>query len=130
MKVVCVGSKAEKKLTENIKINSSVPIFDLAGSTTLPQLISVLKKAQIVISNDTGPGHIGAAMDVPIVMIFGRSNPARVAPYGDSGSIAAVEPYDRGFNSDSVEPRHDIKAIAVDDVYKKVCEQIGNRHSP
>ena len=90
----------------------------------------MLKGAGLVISNDTGPGHIGAAMDVPIVMIFGRSNPARVAPYERSGSIAAVEPYDRGFKSNSVEPRHDIKAITVDEVYEKVCEQIGNRHLP
>ena len=65
-------------------------------------------------------------MGVPIVMIFGRSNPARVAPYGRGGSIAAVEPYERGFGSDSVEPRHDIKAVAVDDVYEKVCEQMGD----
>ena len=95
--------------------------------TSISELIVLMKGASLVVSNDTGPGHIGAAMGVPIVIIFGRSNPARVAPYGRSNSIAAVEPYERGFKSDSVEVRHDIKAITVDDVYEKVCEQIGNK---
>jgi ADP-heptose:LPS heptosyltransferase len=82
-----------------------------------------------VVSNDTGPGHIAAALGVPVVLIFGRSNPARVAPYGRSHCVAAVEPDGRGFNADSKDPKHDIKAITVDEVYQKVCEQLDSRSS-
>jgi len=58
-------------------------------------------------------------------LIFGRSNPARVAPYGRSECVAAIEPFERGFKADSADPRHDIKSVTLDEVYKKVCEQLG-----
>ncbi len=77
-----------------------------------------------MVSNDTGPGHIAAALGIPVVLIFGRSNPARVAPYGRSHCVAAVEPTGRGFNADSKDPKHNIKAITVDEVFRKVCEQM------
>jgi hypothetical protein len=60
----------------------------------------------------------------PLVLIFGRSNPARVAPYGRSNCIAAVEPFGRGLKADSADSGHDIKEVTVDEVYRKVCEQI------
>jgi len=77
-----------------------------------------------VVSNDTGPGHIAAALGIPLVLIFGRSNPARVAPYRRKHSLAAIEPDRRGFKSDSADPKHDIKAITLDEVYQKVCNQM------
>jgi ADP-heptose:LPS heptosyltransferase len=86
-----------------------------------------LKGARLVVSNDTGPGHIAAALGVPVVLIFGRSNPARVAPYGRPHCVAAVEPDGRGFDADSADPKHDIKLITVDEVYQKVCEQLNSR---
>jgi ADP-heptose:LPS heptosyltransferase len=84
-----------------------------------------MKSARLVVSNDTGPGHIAAALNTPVVMIFGYSNPARVAPYGRSHCVVAVEPDGRGFIDDSKDPKHNIKAVTVDEVYQKVCEQIG-----
>ena len=78
----------------------------------------------MVISNDTGPGHIAAALQVPIVMIFGRSNPARVHPYGRPQCVAAVEPTARGFKADSTDPRHTVMSITIDEVFDKACAQI------
>jgi ADP-heptose:LPS heptosyltransferase len=78
----------------------------------------------LVISNDTGPGHIAAALGNPLVMIFGRSNPVRVMPYNRSQCIAAIEPNDRGFKADSTDPKHTVNDITVDEVFEKVCAQI------
>lgn len=127
LSIIATGTASEKNIVEELQTTAKVSIINFAGLTSISELIVLLKGAGLVISNDTGPGHIGAAMDVPIVMIFGRSNPARVAPYGRSSGIAAIEPYDRGFDSNSIEVRHDIKAVTVDDVYKKVCEQMPDR---
>jgi len=124
LSVIATGTKSEKKLTEKLKQLANVTIADLAGLTNLSELIALLKNAKLVISNDTGPGHIAAALEKPLVLIFGRSNPARVAPYQRTQCVAAIEPNSRGLQPDSSDPKHNIKAIAVDDVYQKVCEQM------
>ncbi len=73
-----------------------------------------------MVSNDTGPGHIAAATGVPIVMIFGPTNPARVCPYGRPESVVAIEPAGRGMKADSYDPKHNIRHIMVDEVLEKI----------
>ncbi len=122
--IAATGTASEKETIETIKNQADVPIANLAGQTSLSELIALLKAAKLVVSNDTGPGHIAAALGVPLVMIFGRSNPARVAPYARPQCVVAVEPDDRGLEPDSPDPRYDIKNITIDQIYQKVCEQL------
>ncbi|MBW8042594.1 MAG: lipopolysaccharide heptosyltransferase I [Planctomycetes bacterium] len=124
LSVVAAGTESEKQAIEGMKNLANVPIADLAGRTSISELIALLKAAKIVVTNDTGPGHIAAALRTPLVMIFGRSNPARVAPYSKPQSVVAVEPAGRGPQPDSPDPRYDIKNITVPQVYQKVCEQM------
>jgi ADP-heptose:LPS heptosyltransferase len=88
-------------------------VANFAGLTNLPELIALLKGARLVVGNDTGPPHIAAALGTPVVVIFGRSNPARVAPYRREHSLVAVEPLQRGFKPDSADPRHSILNIQL-----------------
>ena len=129
MSIIATGTKSERAVVEKIKSICGVPIINLAGLTGIGELTAILKNAKIVISNDTGPGHIAAALDVPLVLIFGRSNPARVAPYGRGNCVAAAEPNSRGFKPDSTKSKHDIKAVTVDEVYRKISEQFENQPS-
>lgn len=122
--IVATGTESEKDIVENIKNLTDVPIADLTGQTSLTELVALLKTARLVVTNDTGPGHIAAALGVPMVMIFGRSNPARVAPYARPQCVVAVEPAARGFGPDSSDPKHDINNITVAQVYQKVCDQL------
>ena len=124
LSIVAAGTASERDVVESIKNQTNVPIVDLAGQTPLSELVALLKNARLVISNDTGPGHIAAALGTPLVMIFGRSNPARVAPYARPHCVVAVEPDGRGLQPDSSDPKYDIKKITVDEVYQKVCEQL------
>ncbi len=127
LSIIATGAASEKDAVERLKNLANVSIANFAGATSLSELVALLKAARLVVSNDTGPGHIAAAEGTPLVLIFGRSNPARVAPYGRPNCVAAVEPDGRGFNADSTDPKHDIKAITVDEVYQKVCEQLNSR---
>ena len=127
LSVVATGTAHETGVIERLKSLAGVPITSVAGRTSLSELTALLNSAKLVVSNDTGPGHIAAALGRPMVLIFGRSNPARVAPYGRSNCVAAVEPDGRGFKADSTDPKHNIRAISLDDVYQKVCEQMGNQ---
>jgi len=120
LSIVAVGGSSESRLAEKLVQLSNVKVFNLAGKTNLSELTALLKYARIVIGNDTGPGHIAVALDTPAVIIFGRSNPARLAPYKKPHSVAAVDPFSRGDKINNFEPKYDIKNITVDAVFEKV----------
>ena len=124
LSIVAIGSQGEREYIEAIQTGGKARVINLAGKTTVCELISLMKKASLVVSNDTGPGHIAAAAGVPIVMIFGPTNPARVCPYGRPECVVAVEPTERGMKADSYEPRHDIAYITVEQVFERVRLQI------
>lgn len=126
--IVATGIEPEAGVIEKLKSLATVPVRSLAGQTSLSELMALLRGARLVVSNDTGPGHIAAASGVPVVLIFGRSNPVRVAPYRRRQCVVAIDTDGRGLAINSTNPKHNIRAIAVEQVYEKVCEQISNHH--
>jgi len=63
-------------------------------ATTLRQLGALLKRCTIVITNDSGPMHIAAAVGTPILAIFGPTNPALQGPYGGNHVVVRNEALD------------------------------------
>jgi len=124
LSVIAVGTAGESRLVDDINAGAKVNVKNLAGRTDAPVLISLLRNAKIVISNDTGPGHIAAALKVPLVIIYGRSNPVRVGPYRLPQCVAAVEPDNRGDSINNFEDKYNIRHITVDEVYEKAKGQI------
>ncbi|MGD8787606.1 MAG: glycosyltransferase family 9 protein [Phycisphaerales bacterium] len=124
LSIVAVGGASEDGLVERLQNIANVPIENFAGITSLRELIVLLKNAGLVVSNDTGPGHIAAALGTPLVMMFSWSNPARIAPYKRSECLVAREPYNRGRKIRSYDPKHNVDAITIDEVYEKVCQQL------
>lgn len=124
--ILVAGTASEVDIIENVKEKSKVPITSLAGQTSLKELIALLRTARLVVSNDTGPGHIAFALGTPLVMMYSWSNPARIAPYGRTECMVANDPYNRGTQIKSTDPRHSIEAITIEQVWQKVCEQLGN----
>jgi lipopolysaccharide heptosyltransferase I len=130
LRIVAVGTSAEKHLIEQLKSLSTPPIANLAGRTSLAELVAVIKNAALVISNDTGPGHIAAALHKPLVMMFDRINPARLAPYKRDHCVAAVMPHDRGMEIKSSNPKYSIKTITVQQVFQKARQQTEHQPQP
>lgn len=124
LSIIAVGTASEQTLAKQMNEKSDVPVINLCGRTELPVLISLLRRAKIVIGNDTGPGHIAAALNVPLVMIFGRSNPTRVAPYHLPQCIVAAELDGRGESINNFEDKYDIKKVTVDEVFNKTCTHL------
>lgn len=83
---VITGGRGDKKLVreimENTKNSFSGKIIDLCGRTDLKELTALLAGAAAVVTNDTGPMHIAAALDVPVVALFGPTDPFKTGPYG------------------------------------------------
>jgi len=79
---VVIGSRADMHTGEEIVRGSGGRAVSLAGQTTLGQLTDIIRKSRIVITNDSGPMHIAAALNIPVVAIFGPTSAARTGPYG------------------------------------------------
>jgi ADP-heptose:LPS heptosyltransferase len=102
-------------------------IIDLSGQTDIPLLTGVLSGARLVISNDTGPAHIAAALNVPVIVIFGPTNPARISPYNKPHAAVAVDADSRGNAIESSDVRHRIEAVTIDSVYAEVEYHLKDR---
>jgi heptosyltransferase-2 len=77
------GGPPDRPIAEAILAKCSTPVLDLIGRTTLPELPAYLERCTVVVSNDTGPMHIAAAVGRPIVALFGPTTTSMgFAPYG------------------------------------------------
>jgi len=123
--VVAIGSQAERVMVEQVQTHAACRIVNLAGETSLPQLVEVLRSARLVVANDTGPGHIAAALGRPLVMMFSWSNPLRVGPYRRPECVVGRDIEARGMAVRSTDRAHAIDYITPDEVYTRAAEQLG-----
>jgi len=86
LKVAVISAAEEKQTAE--KIVKENEVIDLRGKLTIAEVGALLKRAELFISNDSGPVHIAAALNTPVISIFGRKNPGlsprRWAPLGEA----------------------------------------------
>jgi heptosyltransferase-1 len=87
LKTIVVGSRGDRLLAEEVVRMSKGKALSVAGRTDLKELVSVIKNARFMVSNDTGPMHIAAALGVPVFALFGPANPARTGPYGKGHTV-------------------------------------------
>ena len=102
-----------------------MPIVDLTGQTSVSQLVSVFKRCHFVISNDSGPVHLAAGVNTPVVSIFTRNqpgiNPERWRPLGDKSIFVAPDVNDEiSFIKGQVEDSEYLDVIQVKDVLDAV----------
>jgi ADP-heptose:LPS heptosyltransferase len=81
LSVVLTGSETERGLTARIRAAMTAPAIDLAGRTSLGALAALLRRARLLVSNDTGVAHLGEAVSVPSVVLFAASEISRWAPH-------------------------------------------------
>lgn len=69
------GSKEERHLCRELKEKTEMQIIDMCSELNLDQLVSAIDKMDLIISNDSGPMHIAAALQKPQIAIFGATHP-------------------------------------------------------
>ena len=121
---VIVGTEKERVYADVIQASASSPVIDLTGQTGIAELVALFQRAGAVVSNDTGPGHIGLAVKTPGVIIFGNTNPLRLGPYHRPECIAAVNLEKRGAEIKDTIPAHQIKNVTVEMVLEKLDLQL------
>jgi heptosyltransferase-2 len=85
--VAIVGSLGERPIAEQIRARMRSRTAVLNGQTSLETLIGVLAESSLMITNDSGPMHIAAALGVPTVAVFGSTDERVTSPYGARTSI-------------------------------------------
>jgi heptosyltransferase-2 len=82
---VLVGGRADTELAERLvgSLARDVPaatVINVAGKTSLRDLCALLRSCHVVITNDTGPMHVAAAVGTPVVVPFGSTSPELTGP--------------------------------------------------
>jgi len=81
--VLLLGGEQEGGAAGRIAESMKTPFRSLVGRTGLKELAAVLARAALLVSNDNGPMHMAAALRVPVIGLFGPSDPALWGPWGD-----------------------------------------------
>ncbi|MEE9501988.1 MAG: lipopolysaccharide heptosyltransferase II [Candidatus Aminicenantaceae bacterium] len=79
--LLLIGSETDKEIAASIAASMSRKPIDLTGQTTLPQLAGSISQSDLFITNDSGPMHLANALKVPVVAIFGPTDPRITGPY-------------------------------------------------
>jgi heptosyltransferase-1 len=87
---VVAGSPDEAELGATVAAAGSEAI-NLAGKTSLRQLVALIDRAELVIANDSGPMHIAVALQRPLVTLFGPTNPVRTGPYRRADAVLRLD---------------------------------------
>ena len=81
MRFVVLGSDDERSLGEVIAGVAGPRCLDLTGKLSLPEMVEWLRRSELMVTNDTGPMHVAAALGKPVVALFGPTSPCRTGPY-------------------------------------------------
>ena len=85
--VVMIGSSDERVDTNRLRTLTDRPFVDLSGEIPLGCLPALLSKPAALVTNDSGPMHIAAALGIPVVAMFGPTSAIRTGPYGNGQQV-------------------------------------------
>jgi lipopolysaccharide heptosyltransferase I len=123
MKAVIVGSEADLGEALRINVLAGDAALNLAGRTTLKELAYLMSKAKFVVTLDSGPMHIAAAVGAKVFALFGPTAPWRTGPHGEDHSVIRKDiDCSPCFEKSCVEPRC-MDEMSVEDVVGAIEKQ-------
>jgi lipopolysaccharide heptosyltransferase I len=116
-RIILVAAREQSSHVDEVVRYLRRPVVNLAGASTLLELAALMKKATLVISNDSGPMHLAAAVGTPVIGLFGPTDPRRIGPYG-TAHVALKKNFDcSGCSRRACARDHGcLKLITVEDV--------------
>ncbi len=122
-KILIFGSPGDQRVAARLCQNSRVQLFDLTGRTSLGQAIALIARCRLFVSNDSGLMHVAAALRIPLVAIFGSTDPQRTGPLSPNSRVVRHSiPCGPCLKTECPENRRCMDLISVDEVYKSVME--------
>ncbi len=90
--VALIGSPGELDVSQEVCKHAQRQPIVLTGKTTVAEVTAIISIADVLITNDTGPAHIGAALGTPTLVIFGPTNPLTTYPLSSRAEIIRRAP--------------------------------------
>ncbi len=87
VEIAVTGTGQDRNLAETILAGLKRPAADLTGKTTLRELLAVAAASAVFVTNDSGPMHLANALRIPVVALFGPTDPAVTAPFHEPRTI-------------------------------------------
>jgi heptosyltransferase-2 len=120
-RILIFGSGGDKEVAAQVRQNARVSLIDLTGMTTLAQAMALIARCRLFITNDSGLMHVAAALGVPVIAIFGSTDPERTGPRGEVCRVVRRPvPCAPCLKSECPEDRRCMELISVDEVYEEV----------
>jgi heptosyltransferase-2 len=91
--VILFGTPAEAGVASAIAAGMSHPPTDLTGKTSIHDLPALLSQCHLFIGNDSGAMHVAAAVGLPVVAVFGPTDPFGTAPVTPRCTVVQEKPY-------------------------------------
>ena len=88
--IIIFGGEGEREIAHKVVKNIKGKATDISGMTDLSTLIGALSLLDLLITNDSGPMHLASALSIPVVAIFGPTDPATTSPFGDIHKVVRV----------------------------------------
>ena len=116
-----LGSAGDRALASRIGQTAGKGAVDLTGKTTLGQAMALIARCRVFVTNDSGLMHVAAALGVPLVAIFGSTDPSRTGPLGRNSRVIhkpiSCAPC---LKARCLQNRECMEAISVEEVFEEV----------
>jgi ADP-heptose:LPS heptosyltransferase len=86
-RVVLAGGPADLPVGQEIEAAAECPLVSLVGETTIPELVALVERADLVASGDSGPLHLAVALGRPLLAAYGPTDPAIYGPFKPTGPV-------------------------------------------
>jgi heptosyltransferase II len=128
--VALIGSPTEIEVSQDVCRHAKTQPLVLTGETTVGQATALISVADALITNDTGPAHIGAALGTPTLVIFGPTNPLTTYPLSPKAEIIRRPPDCAPcMLRDCPIDHRCMTAITPEDVFTRASALISQRHA-
>lgn len=128
-RVVLFGSHADAEVCGRVAQGLGNRAVDLCAKTDLRKLAGALSLCRLVVANDSGGMHLAAALGIPVVAIFGITDPRKTGPMGELCRVLTA----RGARCRRDVPRYSLEArsamlsIRIEEVYQAAVQLLGER---
>ncbi|MBU0988307.1 MAG: lipopolysaccharide heptosyltransferase II [Proteobacteria bacterium] len=89
-RILVFGGPEDRELGRRMSRMMQRPPVDLAGKTELGEAMALIEQCSLFVTNDSGLMHVAAALNVPVVAVFGSTNAKTTGPFGSASRIVQV----------------------------------------
>jgi len=128
-RLILVGGEEDRFVADGVITKMKARAADLVGRLRIPELAALIETSDLMVTNDTGPMHLAAALRIPVIALFGPGKPGRYGPYGPEGFHVVIHhPVSCSPCADfTCTERECMRKIRPEEVFQKIVERLALR---